>query len=150
MGIKKEGMCGEVVIVVRIEFRVADEVTAVLVLELDDNVVGGLVLCGGGDNAGADSGARPGVSTCCHYSFSLRISFVSSTALPGPLSVDRNGGDRNKQRAGDVGKKDLADAPSTSNDMSVTIFEGLQRHWTLLLPTGRIGGGQVFHLGKQK
>lgn len=45
MGLKREdeGICGEVV---RIEFRVADEVTAGLVLELDDDVVGELVLCG--------------------------------------------------------------------------------------------------------
>jgi len=56
VGIKKEGICGEVV---RIEFGVADEVTAVLVLELDDDV-GELVLCGCSDNAGADSGVRPG------------------------------------------------------------------------------------------
>jgi len=42
-GRKEEGMCGEVV---RIEFRVAGKVTAGLVLELDDNVVGELVLCG--------------------------------------------------------------------------------------------------------
>ena len=45
-GHEEEGMCGEVVVVVRIKFRAADKVTAGLVLELDDDVVGGLVLCG--------------------------------------------------------------------------------------------------------
>jgi len=39
MGIKKEGMCGEVVIVVRIEFRIAGELTAVLVLELETTLL---------------------------------------------------------------------------------------------------------------
>jgi len=45
VGLEEEGMCGEVV-VVRIEFRVADEVTTGLILELDDDVVRKLVLCG--------------------------------------------------------------------------------------------------------
>jgi len=64
------------------------------------------------------------VSDCGRFSFSLRI--LSSMALPGPSSVDRNGGgDGDKQRVGDFGKKDLADAPSTSNDMSVIICEDL-------------------------
>ena len=44
-GLEEEGMCGDVV-VVRIELRVADEVTAGVILELDDYVVGELVLCG--------------------------------------------------------------------------------------------------------
>ena len=44
-GLEDEGMCGEVV-VVRIELRVADEVTAGVILELDDDIVGELVLCG--------------------------------------------------------------------------------------------------------
>ena len=65
-------------------------------------------------------------SHCCRFSFSPCISFVSSTTLTAPPSVNWNdGGDGNKQRAGDASKKDLADAPSTSNDMSVTICEGL-------------------------
>ena len=51
---------------------------------------------------------------------------MSSRALTAPSSVGRNGGgDRNKQQVGDVGEKDLADAPSTSNDVSVTICEDL-------------------------
>ena len=37
-GLKEECMWGEVVVMVRIKFSVADEVTAVLVLELDDIV----------------------------------------------------------------------------------------------------------------
>jgi len=66
------------------------------------------------------------VSHCCRFSFSLRIPFVSSTALIAPSSVSRNGGgDGNKNRAGDASENDLADAPSTSSDMSVTICEGL-------------------------
>ena len=40
--LEEKGMCREAVEVVRIEFRVAEEVTAVLVLKLDDNVVGGV------------------------------------------------------------------------------------------------------------
>jgi len=47
-GLEEEGSggtCGEVVVLVRIEFKVADKVTAGLVLELDDDVVGELVLC---------------------------------------------------------------------------------------------------------
>jgi len=39
-------MCGEVVVVVRIEFRVADVVTAGLILEVDDDIVRELELCG--------------------------------------------------------------------------------------------------------
>ena len=44
-GLEDEGMCGEVV-VVRIELRVADEVTAGVILEFDDDIVGELLLCG--------------------------------------------------------------------------------------------------------
>jgi len=66
------------------------------------------------------------VSHCCRFFLSFRIAFVSSTALTAPSSVGQNGGrGRNKQQAGDVGQKGLADASSTSNDMSVTICEGL-------------------------
>ena len=42
-GLEVEGMCGGVV-AVRIEFRVADEGTAALILELDDDAVGELML----------------------------------------------------------------------------------------------------------
>jgi hypothetical protein len=42
-GLKEEGTCGEVV-VVSVEFRVADKAIAGLILELDDDVVGELVL----------------------------------------------------------------------------------------------------------
>jgi hypothetical protein len=41
---EEDGICREVV-VVRVEFRVADEVTIGLILELDDDV-GELVRCG--------------------------------------------------------------------------------------------------------
>jgi len=44
-GLEEEGMCGDVA-AVRIELRVAGEVTAGVILELDGNVVGELVLCG--------------------------------------------------------------------------------------------------------
>ena len=105
-GLEEEGMCREVA-VVRIEFGIADEGTAGLILELDDDIVGRLILCSGGDDAGVDSGARPSgnsnpntaswesmfvVSHCCRFSFSLRISFVSSTVLTPSSSLSRNGG----------------------------------------------------------
>ena len=44
-GLKEEEMCGKVV-VVRIKFRVASEGMAGLNLELEDDVVRELVLCG--------------------------------------------------------------------------------------------------------
>jgi len=44
-GLKEEGLCGDVA-VVRIESRVADEVTAGVILKHDDDIVGELVLCG--------------------------------------------------------------------------------------------------------
>lgn len=44
-GLEEEGMCGEVV-VVSMELSVADEVTAGVILELDDDMVGELGLCG--------------------------------------------------------------------------------------------------------
>jgi len=112
-------------------------------------LLGSWYYAGGGDDAGADSGAHPGgnghgcgqnpwITTPTPPPGNLRswfpivvvshllISFVSSTALTAPSSVGRNGGgDGNKQRSGDVSKKDLADAPSTSNDMNVIICEGL-------------------------
>jgi hypothetical protein len=52
----EEGMCCDAV-VVRIELRVADEVTAGVILELD---LGNKYDADAGDDAGADSDARPG------------------------------------------------------------------------------------------
>jgi len=133
----EEGMCSDAV-VVRIELRVADEVTAGVILELD---------LGSWYDAGADSNARPGgngrgrgwITTPTlppghpRSWFPIVVVFpspfvyrLSSTALTAPSSIGRNGGgDRNKQRAEGASKNDLADAPSMSNDMSVIICEGL-------------------------
>ena len=44
-GLEEEGMCGEVVLV-RVEFTIADELIAGLILELDVDVVENQVLCG--------------------------------------------------------------------------------------------------------
>ena len=44
-GLKEEGLCGKVVLV-RVEFTVADELIAGLILKLDDGVAGNQVLCG--------------------------------------------------------------------------------------------------------
>jgi len=52
----EDGMCTDAV-VVRIELRVADEVTAGVILELD---LGSWYDADAGDDAGADSDARPG------------------------------------------------------------------------------------------
>ena len=43
--LEEKGICGKVVLV-RGEFTVADELTASLIFELDDDAVGNQVLCG--------------------------------------------------------------------------------------------------------
>jgi hypothetical protein len=49
--------------------------------------------------------------------------------------VGRNGGgDVNKQQAGDVGKNDLADAPSTPNDRDVSVTIKVLALWKILFP----------------
>jgi len=71
--------CGSV----RIELRVAGEVTAGVILELDGNVVGEFHVGGGGDDGGdADSGTHPGGNErgCQHHL--LRISRRSEIFFP--------------------------------------------------------------------
>ena len=78
--LKEEGTCGEVA-VVRIEFKVADDGTAGLILELEDDVVGELILCEWWNNPNIASWESMFAVTHFYcFSFSLHMSFVRYSA----------------------------------------------------------------------
>ena len=85
MELEEEGICGKVVLV-RVEFMVADKLTTGLILELDNDVqVRNQVLSGWWWWCWYQFWASMFmVSHCCHFFLFLHVSFVSSTAVTAP------------------------------------------------------------------